>query len=331
MAPVYYATGRNKEYLKALDGVDRDTLHDDGLRTALLVTRGVGHYNRGELVDAEGCLKRALGSITGLPQGACPRLGGANPQVVMHTYMSMVLRNVGRLEEGALIAVANESFARTLDDPFSLAWALLSHSRTNHFLGADESALATANEMITICEQHGFSARVANGLNVRGMALAHLGHLDQGIVDCRRALEVWAATGAVFTTVDLAANLTELLLRAGRIDEAARTLDDVDRLVAGTDEAVCLAECQRLRGMVDAATDQLDSAERWFNEAIITARNQSARLFELRATTRLGELLAKQDRQVEASRRLSEVYAAFTEGHRAPDLQAAKTLLDRLG
>ena len=82
--------------------------------------------------------------------------------------------------------------------------------------------------------------------------------------------------------------------------------------------------------MVDAATGQFAAAERWFNEAIITARSQSALLFELRATTRLADLLARQDRQVEASRRLSEIYAAFTEGHRAPDLQAAKALLDRL-
>ena len=69
MAPVYYATGRNKEYLKTLDEVDRDTLHDNGgLRAVLLVTRGIAHYNRGELVDAEECLKRALGPIAG-PKG----------------------------------------------------------------------------------------------------------------------------------------------------------------------------------------------------------------------------------------------------------------------
>ena len=152
--------------------------------------------------------------------------------------MTLVLPRLGKLEEAALIAVANVSFARTLDDPFSLAWALTSHCRSHYLLGADESAVATADEVITICEEHGFSARIAIGLGVRGMALAHLGHLDQGIVDCHRALEVWAANGAVFTTVDLAANLAELLLRAGRIDEAARSLDDVDRLVAGTDEAV---------------------------------------------------------------------------------------------
>lgn len=296
----------------------------DGQRVA------VAHYNRGEFVDAERCLKRALGPIADLPQGASPRLGGGDPQVVTHSYMARVLSTLGNLEEAALIAVANVSFARTLDDPFSLAWALASHCRRHYLLGADESAVATADEVITICEEHGFSARLANGLGARGMALAHLGNLDQGIVDCRRALEVWGASGAVFTTVDYAANLADLLLRAGRIDEAAAPLDDVDRLVSGTDEAAYLAGYQRLRGMVDAATGQVADAERWFNEASITARNQSALLFELRATTRLAELLARQDRQAEALLRLSEIYAAFTEGHRAPDLQAAKSLLDRL-
>ena len=48
------------------------------------------------------------------------------------------------------------------------------------------------------------------------------------------------------------------------------------------------------------------------------------------ATTRLAELLGTQGRQADAARRLEGVYASFTQGHGAPDLRDAKTVLDRL-
>jgi hypothetical protein len=53
-------------------------------------------------------------------------------------------------------------------------------------------------------------------------------------------------------------------------------------------------------------------------------------MFELRATIRLAELVEAQGRRREASRRLGEIYALFTQGLRTPDLREAKALLDRL-
>ena len=125
-------------------------------------------------------------------------------------------------------------------------------------------------------------------------------------------------------------DLADLLLMAGRVAEAGAVLDDVDLLVSGTDEAVVLAECQRVRAMIAQASGDAAGAERWLETAITTARRQAARMFELRAATRLAELLESHDRRPEASRRLGEIYGSFTEGHRTPDLRAAKALLDRL-
>lgn len=72
------------------------------------------------------------------------------------------------------------------------------------------------------------------------------------------------------------------------------------------------------------------TAERWLEAAVTTARGQSAALFELRATTRLAEVLVSQGREADAARRLGEVYASFTQGHGAPDLEDAKAVLDRV-
>ncbi len=52
--------------------------------------------------------------------------------------------------------------------------------------------------------------------------------------------------------------------------------------------------------------------------------------FELRATTSLARLLAKQGKRDEARTMLSEIYNQFTEGFDTADLMDTKSLLEEL-
>jgi predicted ATPase len=72
-------------------------------------------------------------------------------------------------------------------------------------------------------------------------------------------------------------------------------------------------------------------AEERFKEAIAISRKQSSKWWELRATTSLARLLAKQGRSHEARAMLAEIYGWFTEGFDTADLKDAKALLDELG
>jgi predicted ATPase len=67
-----------------------------------------------------------------------------------------------------------------------------------------------------------------------------------------------------------------------------------------------------------------------FIPAIEIARAQSAKSWELRATTSLARLLAKQDRRDKARTMLADMYNWFTEGFDTADLRDAKLLLDQL-
>jgi predicted ATPase len=68
-------------------------------------------------------------------------------------------------------------------------------------------------------------------------------------------------------------------------------------------------------------------AERCFDMAIEVARRQSAKSLELRATTSLARLLAKQGKRDEARTMLASIYGWFTEGFDTADLKDAKALL----
>jgi predicted ATPase len=61
-----------------------------------------------------------------------------------------------------------------------------------------------------------------------------------------------------------------------------------------------------------------------------TARELSAKSYELRAATSLTRLWQHQGRRAEARQLLAEIYGWFTEGFDTKDLQEAKALLEEL-
>ena len=72
------------------------------------------------------------------------------------------------------------------------------------------------------------------------------------------------------------------------------------------------------------------AAEAHFRKAIDIAKGQSAKSWELRATTSLARLLDTQGNRDEARAMLAEIYGWFTEGFDTADLNDAKALLDEL-
>jgi hypothetical protein len=67
------------------------------------------------------------------------------------------------------------------------------------------------------------------------------------------------------------------------------------------------------------------------HKSLRMARQQQAKLWELRASVSLAPLRRDQGRHAEARELLAPVYRWFTEGFDTPDLKEATTLLDGLG
>jgi predicted ATPase len=71
-------------------------------------------------------------------------------------------------------------------------------------------------------------------------------------------------------------------------------------------------------------------AEGYVLKAIDIARQQQAKMWELRATISLARLWQPQGKREEARQMLAEIYGWFTEGFDTVDLEEAKTLLEEL-
>jgi len=90
------------------------------------------------------------------------------------------------------------------------------------------------------------------------------------------------------------------------------------------------AETLRLRGDVLLAMGDDTGGEAGYRRTIAVARQQSTKLWELRAAMSLARLWRDQGKRAEAHALLAPVYSWFTEGVGSPVLQAARALLDAL-
>jgi predicted ATPase len=127
-----------------------------------------------------------------------------------------------------------------------------------------------------------------------------------------------------------AALLAKASETAGQIQEAVTLLDDALQIVERTGERWFAAELNRLKGQLMLRQGHSEAAEELYRKALSIAKEQEARLWELRASVNLARLRRDQGRRDEARDLLAPVFGWFTEGFGTFDLKEAKTLLDEL-
>jgi predicted ATPase len=156
------------------------------------------------------------------------------------------------------------------------------------------------------------------GADARGIAL-----LDDGFAAYRKSGQVFFVP--LFLTL-----LADAYHRAGWTAAALARL--VEAVEAGNvhQERWFEAEIHRLRGEVLRDSGDHASAEACLRTAIDIARRQNAKLWELRSSVSLAQMLRDQGEQTEARDLLAPVYDWFSEGFDAADLFEAKALLDAL-
>jgi predicted ATPase len=107
-------------------------------------------------------------------------------------------------------------------------------------------------------------------------------------------------------------------------------LDDALQIVERTGECWFAAELNRCKGQLLLRQRHPEAAEELYRKALSIAREQEAKLWELRAAASLARLRRDQGRRAEAGDLLAPIYGWFTEGFDTPDLKEAKALLDEL-
>jgi predicted ATPase len=188
-----------------------------------------------------------------------------------------------------------------------------------------------AEEAMVRAEELGLASFAAQAMARHGAALIAQGRYEEGIAGMRRGISAIRATGGTPQTRYFYL-LASGLGRIGQPQEGFQVLEEGFASVAKSGEQAAGPSLHDVKGELLLVQNPSDvtEAERCFRTAIEIARGQSARSAELRATTSLARLLAKQGRRDEARTLLAEIYGWFTEGFDTPNLKNAKALLDEL-
>jgi class 3 adenylate cyclase/predicted ATPase len=255
---------------------------------------------------------------------------GTHPQIVAQAHLGIILLCLGFPDQALARSSAAIAEARRLAHPPSLAVALALGARLLVLVGDNAVVDARADQLVAVTTEQGFAQWRAQGTIYRGWVKVKNGDVTEGMSLLRSGSAAHRAAGAELWMPHFVALLAEASEIAGQIEEAATLMDDALRVVKRTGARWFAAELNRCKGQLLLRRGYSEAAEELYRNALSIAKEQEAKLWELRAAASLARLRCDQDRRAEAHDLLAPVYGWFTEGFDTPDLKEAKVLLDSL-
>jgi predicted ATPase len=188
-----------------------------------------------------------------------------------------------------------------------------------------------ANLTIDYCREQQLTFWEAGGFLVDGWALIQGGKPALGVERMKEGFAIRRAAGAALVHASFYSVLAECHGQAGDFDAGLTLVEEGLKHVEWSGERMAESELHRVRGeLLLSKTSDLDAAVRCFGRALEVAREQHAKLFELRAAASLARLWRAQGRRTAALDVLLPVHNWFTEGFDTTDVREAKALAAEL-
>jgi class 3 adenylate cyclase/predicted ATPase len=285
----------------------------------------------GKFIDARACYEKAIPLWDPMHR----TLAAGRPEdayVTSLIHYSRALLYLGHIDQGLLRRDQALTEARRLSS-YNVVFA-----RCHSWFGdwaiegrnARQTMLQSAEEVMAISSERGFPQWLGHGKVMRGWCLGAAQQAEDGIPLVIQGLSQYSATGAKLTMPFFLMTLAELYGMAARPEEGLNRFAQASELVETTQECWAEAEMHRVRGTLLLSMNEHSAAEDSYRQALAVARQQSAKLWELRAAASLARLWNNQGKRTEARDLLAPTYGWFTEGLDTLVLQDAKALLDEL-
>ena len=199
--------------------------------------------------------------------------GGHDPGVCANAVVGLVLAQIGSPRAAAASAEQALALAQTLNQPVSVAFAIMNAMTTYQMIGDRAAVLRSASRMLELADKFNLPPQRSVGTFMSAWASA----CGDGLTGGHQAME------SEFARVSIMGPLPQYyagLLAGVRLDSghAAQALDLLDTILKAVKEpgvGFYLPEIQRLRGecLLRLASPNVDEAVRQFEEAIATAKN----------------------------------------------------------
>ncbi|WNG62727.1 protein kinase [Archangium gephyra] len=255
---------------------------------------------------------------------------GGDPWTMALMEGAIVNAMLGRMDESRRCGQEALELAGRMGHPTILGSTQV-HVASARLLRRDaRGALSLVERAITFASERRFVMWSAWATIVRAQALAELGQPRESLALARGVYESWRVRGIHNGMPSCMGVISWARLSLGEVQETLAALDEALAESAETGEVSCDAELHLLRGECLRMAGREEEAGSCFVRALAVAREQGARLPELRATVTLCRLLRDRG-QVEGARRMLErACAGFEPGGECLDLQEARALRDEL-
>jgi class 3 adenylate cyclase/predicted ATPase len=287
---------------------------------------------RGDIAEAQAHYDRALTLYNPAEHRDLATRFGQDASVVILTHRAYNLWLLG-YPAAALrdtdIALKN---AREIGQAASLMFALLFVARLHILCGHYSVATALTRELSVLADEKGAPLWKAFGMLSEGWLLTLTGKPSDAVQLIASGLSAYRSTGATLYWSLFLSHLAKAHADLGQFDDALRYFGEATTAVETTKEKWLEAELYRVAGEIALMSPERDAekAHGYYVRALVVARAQQAKSWELRAAMSLARLWRDQGKPQQARELLAPVYGWFTEGFDTLDLKEAKALLEEL-
>jgi class 3 adenylate cyclase len=260
------------------------------------------------------------------------RYGGHDPGVCARMMGGLAAWFAGFPDRAGVLSAEAIGLGRTLGDPFSYAMALSFGSSVAMMRREPEIVEERCTAMQRLLDDHqlGLGHFGSTAKIVQGWAAAVTGRPDKGCELAKEGLSEIRRSGFARFSFQLGI-MAEVLHLAGDFPAALDVIEEAIQVAEETGERRWLPRLLHDKAhSLMAATGGASAAEDALKNSVLAARQQQARMAELRAATSLARLWRDQGKREEARDLLAQVYGWFTEGFDTLDLKEAKAQLDAL-
>jgi non-specific serine/threonine protein kinase len=283
--------------------------------------------------EAPGRLRRAIDRYPFAARSRDIVRFGVDPPSRARSYLAGYLFFHGSIDTAVELGERAIEMAREVNHPSSLCHSLTFPAITLFLkLGDIGMSMPHVLELIEQAGNHGFDLLRQIGLCAQGSLEARHGDSASGIELLRFGLNGMRERGYNLYVPFFQAELAEVLALNDHVEEGLAEIEAALQLPPDTDYLGFIPEAIRIKGQILAMRSFADreAAEELFRQSLEQARRHEALYLELRSATSLAEFWITQNRVPEARELLGPIYARFTEGFMASDLQRAKRLLEQL-
>ena len=256
---------------------------------------------------------------------------GFDPGILCFEWAAWSLLTMGYPDQAERFYATGIDYAHEHAHPLTVATTKVHLAVFDTMREDPQTTLEHAAAAFAFCKENSIMLRQVEAQIIEGWALAESGDSTRGVSQVESALATWRQLGAQIWDSSWYLMLAKAYVCAGHLLEAREALQTALRAANGNGEHACTAELHRFDGELRLANSGVHAeAERCFLTAIELARQQKARLWELRAAMSLSRLWETQGKRKEAHDLLAPIYGWFTEGFDTKDLKEAKALLAEL-